>query len=420
MTHRPQTAPPPPSTGGHPTAQILAELLAGELPAEVVREEVLPHLLQHCPQCQAETERIHALRERLDHWSEAVAVREAPEAPALLIRLLAVPPAERFRALTGDDGFHTWGLAQELLGASRAALITAPERALELASLAAELPRHLPPSAYHPDWIEDLEIRALTRQGHAQRALGDSAGAAVTLARLRALLSRGGTGRPSIAARVAELAADLAADRGQHEEALVELERARALFTTEGDGARAYRCRLARARVLCRADRAEQALEALADDPPAGSEPDLGRAWLLERARALLATGRPGDARAELAAAGSLLGSAAPALHRAHRTWLDGAIAAALDEPGAVALLLEARSLLLELGCTTEAATVTLELARRLMAEGRAGELAAALGDAPAGTGASPLVLRVVARAARAGALSAELLGWLEEEIRRP
>ena len=82
----------------HPSLEMLARWLAGELEHEEVLREVVPHLVASCPVCRKLREEIRRLQDESGHWNEVVAVLETREAPALAARLQDRPQGDPTRA----------------------------------------------------------------------------------------------------------------------------------------------------------------------------------------------------------------------------------------------------------------------------------------------------------------------------------
>jgi tetratricopeptide (TPR) repeat protein len=220
---------------GHLSPLTMARLRSGQLEAEVIVRDVVPHLASQCPGCRAAAEAVERLKRQVGHWDEVVAVIEGTEAPELWRRLEGLGYAEQLRAVETEATFQTWGLCRLLLGMSRASAEERPPGAVRLANLAVRIAGHLG-AAYHPEWVRGLRAVAFAHLGHARRALGElaSAGDAFDLgARLRA----GGTGSPAVEAEALALEALLERDRHRLGAAAAKLEKAYVIYRG-GEGGR--------------------------------------------------------------------------------------------------------------------------------------------------------------------------------------
>ncbi len=99
----------------HPSIETLAKLLAGDLSHEELLAEVVPHLLERCPECGQRHEEILRLQKEVGHWDERVAVFEGPQASELFAKLKDLPFDEQLSLVTDDETFQIWGVCQLLL-----------------------------------------------------------------------------------------------------------------------------------------------------------------------------------------------------------------------------------------------------------------------------------------------------------------
>lgn len=188
----------------HPSIDILAKLLAGDLPHDDLLARVVPHLLELCPDCRQRHEEILRLQKEIGHWDERVAVIEGREAPELLARLRRRPFDEQVSLVTNDESFHLWGLAQLLIKESRDAVSIDAAKAVDDAELAVKVSQNLG-EAYDPHWVLDLRARAYASLGRARQALGELRSAESALREAEALLARSMTGNAEVQAEVREL-----------------------------------------------------------------------------------------------------------------------------------------------------------------------------------------------------------------------
>ncbi len=196
----------------HPSIDILAKLLAGDLPHDELLTRVVPHLLELCPVCRESQAEILRLQKEIGHWDERVAVTESREAPELLARLRKRPFDEQIGLVTNDESFHLWGLAQLLVQESREAVSTDAAKATDYAELAVKVAQNLG-EAYDPHWVLDLRARAYACLGRARQALGEPRSAETALREAEALLARSMTGNEEVQEEVKELRAALTAKR---------------------------------------------------------------------------------------------------------------------------------------------------------------------------------------------------------------
>jgi hypothetical protein len=192
----------------HPSIDILAKLLAGDLPHEDLLTRVVPHLMELCPVCRASQAEIQRLQKEIGHWDERVAVSESREAPELLARLRKRPFDEQIDLVANDESFHLWGLAQLLIQESRAAVSRDAAQATDDAELAVKVAQNLG-EAYDPHWVLDLRARAYASLGQARQALGEPRSAETALREAEALLARSMTGNDEVQAEVKNLKAAL-------------------------------------------------------------------------------------------------------------------------------------------------------------------------------------------------------------------
>jgi len=188
----------------HPSIDILAKLLAGDLPHDDMLTRVVPHLLELCPVCRASQAEILRLQKEIGHWDERVAVSESREAPELLARLSKRPFDEQISLVTNDESFHLWGLAHLLIRESRAAAAKDAAKATDYAELAVKVAQNLG-EAYDPHWVLDLRARAYAALGQARRALGEPRSAETALREAEALLARSMTGNDEVQTEVQTL-----------------------------------------------------------------------------------------------------------------------------------------------------------------------------------------------------------------------
>ncbi|HKI05479.1 MAG TPA: hypothetical protein VKK31_26090 [Thermoanaerobaculia bacterium] len=164
-------------------------------------------------------------RSTLDH--------ERAEAPALAAELLALPQDIREERLRRDPRFHTWGLAELLLGRSAEARED-PAEAGRLAALALAGADALDRTRHAAPVVEDLKARAWAAAGEACLRRGDPAGAEEALRAAASCLSRG-TGDLLVEARLLEFEAYVRRGQARPGEAAALLKMAAARYREIGD-----------------------------------------------------------------------------------------------------------------------------------------------------------------------------------------
>jgi hypothetical protein len=188
----------------HLTFESLAELMTAAGGSQEVRA-ALGHLVAVCRACRRRYDALRRLGRDCRHWSYALMLDEARQAPGLWRRLATQPYALQLAAVEADESFQTWGLCRLLQRRSGELASDDPESARRLANVAARIPRHLEP-AYDPDWILDLQALSLCYLGNAWRAVGDLDSASDAFETARAL-RLAGTDDPGIAAEALALEA---------------------------------------------------------------------------------------------------------------------------------------------------------------------------------------------------------------------
>ena len=363
----------------HLSLEEIADLLSGEMHVEQIRERVVPHLAAHCAECRTRLEQVRQIQEEYDHWNESIAVREGLEAQALLDDLLSSPEDLRAARMEEEEAFHTWGLCQLLLHRCRDVVAQEPAHALELAQLAIRLAEHLPPSAYHVEWVGDLIARTWAHRGNAQRVLGELGAANVDLKRAQQIFDRAGSGRRGVAAEILDFTGSLRRVQGRLEEADELFQRAATFYYEEGDLHRVGRCEVSRAKVLEEMDRIDEAIELLhrADGLlDREREPRLPLYVQHNLMCCLLSAERFEEARERMPQIRAAFGELATEMDHQRLRWAEARIAFGLgrfDE--SERLYREVQSFFLQHRLDLDAARVSLHLALLFAIQGREADL---------------------------------------------
>jgi len=347
-----------------------------------------------------------------------------------LTALLALSPAERRRAVEEDASHHTWELVEQLRERSFAEGTERPERALELARLAAATAGRVPAGPESEPLRADLRALAAAQLGNAERVAGDLRAAEAALGAAREQLDRG-TGDPLPRARLESFLASLRRDQSRYDEAVERATRAANLYRRAGDRHGVGRTLIQLATLHAFRDELDLACRRL-DEALARLEPSVEPRLLLvarhNRASYLERAGRYEEAAAELAAARPL---ATAALDRLRLDWLAGRLALARGEAEAgEQALLAAREAFLARGLGYETAQVSLELAALYAEQGRAADqrrlaeemvpLFAARDVHPEARAALALYCDAARAEAASAALAREVAGYLDRARGRP
>jgi tetratricopeptide (TPR) repeat protein len=166
--------------------------------------------------------------------SAASADEGSETAAHLLAELRSRTPESRTLAVADEPRFAHPELASRLVAEAHARRFDDPDSAVELARLAVEVARRVPPGALaSAARLADLRAEVAAALANAQRVAGDPLAAEASFEAAREHLAAG-TGDPLLAARVADLAASLAKDRQRFGEACELLESAIAAYRRAG------------------------------------------------------------------------------------------------------------------------------------------------------------------------------------------
>lgn len=181
----------------------------------------------------AESVGTDALLARLARARSALG-QERAEAPALLERLLAEPPARRGDLAESDSRFHTWGVCELLLDRALGAEEEDPDSSGALAALALGLAGHLDPRRHAAPVVEDLKARGWACLGSAFLSQGDLEAAGKALQAAASRLAEG-TGDLLVEARLLEFEAAVREREGRLGEAAALLKQAASRYREIGD-----------------------------------------------------------------------------------------------------------------------------------------------------------------------------------------
>lgn len=246
----------------HPSLETMARLLASDLSHEELLREVIPHLLDCCPECRRQGDEILRLQKESGHWDERVALHEWRQAPELLTLLENRSIDEQLTLVTDDETFQTWGFCQLLLKESLKAAFEDAERAINLAELAIRISQTLD-EAYDLDWVLDLRARAYAYLGNSQRVLGELRSAEAAFREAENLLAQSSTGNDLARAEVIYLKSSLLRAQRRLGEAMALVEQALALYQEQDDAEGMGNAFLKKAKILEEQGNIPGAIEAL-------------------------------------------------------------------------------------------------------------------------------------------------------------
>src|SRR4029077_15051338 len=246
----------------HPSLETMARLLASDLSHEELLREVIPHLLDRCPERRRQNDEILRLQKESGHWDERVALHEWRQAPELLTLLEGRSIDEQLILVTDDETFQTWGFCQLLLRESLKAAFEDAERAINLAELAVRVSQTLD-EAYDPGWVLDLRARAHAYLGNSQRVLGELRSAETAFREAEKLLAQSSTGNDLARAEVIYLKSSLLRAQRRLGDAMALVEQALTLYREQDDAEGMGNAFLKKAKILEEQGNVPGAIEAL-------------------------------------------------------------------------------------------------------------------------------------------------------------
>lgn len=148
-------------------------------------------------------------------------------------RLEPLAPELRFVRVKSDPHFHTFGLYERLLEASRWCRQTNPAGVVDIVQLAIEVAERLDSATLGKERVGDLRARAWAALGNAKRIAEDFEGARLAFKEAWHLLEIG-TGDPIERARLIDLESSYMKDIGEFERAESSLRQALEIFKKAG------------------------------------------------------------------------------------------------------------------------------------------------------------------------------------------
>ncbi len=244
-------------TGGE--RHVLEELLGRFLRTEVSKEEgrwVVRHLVSGCPEC---TEAVYEIAAQLKLWPEgspaweqtyeevfrrAFAFATEEEFRTALEKLRGwgqwaalepLNPGARFNVVETDESYHTLGLYDRLLEASRLYVRREPAEAVDVVRLAIFIAERLDPERHGWKRVADLRASAWAELGNVKRLASDFEGARRAFNQAWQILEEEGTNDLLVQAHVISLEASYMNDLGEFETAETALEEVLDLYRKAGD-----------------------------------------------------------------------------------------------------------------------------------------------------------------------------------------
>lgn len=373
----------------HITRELLLGVHRGEIPAALLSQIKLRHLLGLCPYCRREFEAFRRevagqARTGLATALAAIGVQVAQlerkhrRATQDLRDLLKLPPEERSgRVRRSRSRFRGTHLAHLLLEKGHEVLTKDPREAFHLAELSRLV---LQQSGYEPEVLIVL-VLAVASMANASRVGGNPRRAEELFNHARYLATEHGVTEAAILARVDDLEGSLRKDQRQ-------LTQAEELFTRAGTLYRFADSRVDMARALInlgatynlqeRSDEAVEVTRAALDELSPEREPRLYMNGRYNLALFLVESGEPDQAAEVLDADADLYKRYPEPWVQLRLTGLRGKIAQARgDFAAAEAAFLRMREGFLQEGLGYDAAIVSMDLALLYLRQGRTAELKA-------------------------------------------
>lgn len=374
----------------HLTRELLRAVSRGELPASVVTQIGMEHLMSLCRTCRKEIaafqkeqrgeagfgQTLHLLPAFLDEQAPRIE-REQRGAVRDLDDLLALSREERVqRVERARNRFRSAGLARLLVGESRKRVHEDPDEAFHLAALARLIAHRNPrmPQAF------DLIALATAHMANACRAGNDRRQAEEHFGHARYVITHHGVTDTEILARIDHLEGSLRMDQRQFEKAEELLTRAAMLYRVSGDKVETARVLITLGGLYFFQEELAPAIEvttAALKGLRDSYEPRLYLCARFNLSRFLVEDGQYHEALEMLAVDEDLYREFPEAWTQLRLSWLRGKIASGLGRlEEAERILLEVRDGFVAQGIGYDAAMVAIEdLALLYLREGRAADV---------------------------------------------
>ena len=383
----------------HPSSEELYALYRGELPPSRARAVTRHVVLEGCEHCLANLPApLHAAFElsppkvELTPEQDAgydAAIQRALQATLKHLSSLKPQEAKPRQApvlLIGGDGELLGELPRHMRIAERVDVLLAqswalrhenPAQMVELAELAVQQSKKLDLRRHDVEEAHDLQGRAMGELGNAYRATGQLDLAAVTLGRARDFLELG-SGDESLAARLQELEASLAADRRQFQAASDLLLAVQAFHERNGDPHRAGRILILRGLYTGYAGEPEKAIDLLREGLSQVDErhdPSLVYAGIHNQLLFLVDAGRYEDARRFRFENSRVLRDNGGRVNEARFRWIEGRLDLGTGNYSRAEMTFrEVGQEMKELGLPIVAAVVSLDLGMALLVQGKSAD----------------------------------------------
>ena len=384
----------------HPDPANLERLLLGEMTPRQAAP-LVAHLIRGCGRCRVEMGPLAAVmfsagREQPEPVEEAdskydfplfkafAAARRyaqktrggSPAGPGSLHLQEAAAPEPLSRE---DKTARDRTRCEALLAQCRTLRSTDPERMVLTAEFAVKLAEHLECGSEEQPALSDLRARAWAELGNAHRIADDLATAESDLA--QALKRAGeGTGDPLVLARLMHLTASLFTDQRRFQEACHLLDAAYTVYEREGDTHSAALTLIGKGLSAGYAFDVEEAIQYLVQGLSlleGGREPKLVQVAVHNLIWCLVESGRPELAESLFQESRSLFGHPMDGLDAVKTEWLEGRIAAGLqDSERAEQQFVWARARFVEAALPYEVALVSLDMAVLWLRAGRTADIA--------------------------------------------
>jgi tetratricopeptide (TPR) repeat protein len=240
----------------HVAEESLRRFLRAEASAEEA-QQIVRHLVSGCAECAGRSNRL-AVELRLWFRSGAIpwdaqyerafdracAFATAEDQRIALERLRGwaqwaylepLSPDARLARIDADPAFHTFGLYDRLLEASRRAVRNEPAEAVDIVDLAVSVADRLDPERIGRQHVADFRAAAQGELGNAKRLASDFPGARRALNEAWLILQQEGSNAPLDRARLLSLEASYLTDLGELETAAAALSEALGLYRESGD-----------------------------------------------------------------------------------------------------------------------------------------------------------------------------------------